>query len=294
MDSQTLRARAIALYDRFTHETLDRRAFMAELTLLAGSAAAANALLAAVAADPARAAIIPPDDSRLIIRKGGYALPGLGEMTGYFASPKGMKEKLPAVMVVHENRGLNAHTEDVARRLALEGFYVVATDFLSPKGGTPVDEDKARSLIGELSNDDVTAQAVATLARLKTLENTNGKAGLIGFCWGGAVVNRVLIAPDTPADAGVSYYGTAPAPADAPKLGAPLLLQLAGNDARVNETATPWADALKKAGKPVEAFTYPGVEHAFNNDSSAARYNKAAAELAWKRTVAFLKRHLAA
>ncbi|WOK36324.1 dienelactone hydrolase family protein [Sphingomonas sp. C3-2] len=294
MNRQTIRARAIALYDRFTHEHLDRRAFMAELVALAGSAAGANALLTSIAADPARAALTAPDDKRLVIRKGPYALPGHdGEMKGYFASPRVKGKKLPAVMVIHENRGLNAHIEDVARRLALDGFFVCAPDFLSIKGGTPPDEDHARALIAELHYPDVVAQAIGTLARLKKLDNTNGKAGLIGFCWGGALVDRVLIAPDSPADAGVSYYGMAPSPEDAPKLRAPLLMHLAGNDSRVNATATPWAEALKRAGKPAEAYTYPGVDHAFNNDSSAARYNKAAADLAWDRTIAFLKKYLA-
>lgn len=294
MNRQTIQNRAIALYDRFTHKTLDRRSFMAELTALAGSAAAANLLLTAIAADPARAAIVPPDDARLIVRKGRYALPGHGgTMTGYFVSPRGAKTKLPAVMVIHENRGLNAHIEDVARRLALEGFFVVAPDFLSSKGGTPADEDKARTLIAELPVADVIAQSLGTLSRLKTLRNTNGRAGVIGFCWGGGLVDSILIEPNSPADAGVSYYGVAPTPENAARARAPLLMHLAGNDARVNATAQPWAEALKKAGKPVDTFVYPGVEHAFNNDSSAARYNKAAADLAWDRTVAFLKRNLA-
>lgn len=295
MKRQAIHDRAIALYDQFTHHTLDRRAFMAELTALAGGAAAANLLLASIAADPAHATIVPADDKRLILRKGSYQLPGnAGQMMGYFAFPRGAGKKLPAVMVIHENRGLNAHIEDVARRLALEGFFVVAPDLLSSRGGTPSDEDKARALISALAAPDVVSQSVGTLSRLKTLKNTNGRAGVVGFCWGGGIVDSILIEPNSPADAGVSYYGMAPPPADAAKVNAPLLMHLAGKDSRVNATAQPWADALKKAGKPVEAFIYPGVDHAFNNDSSAARYNKAAADLAWDRTVAFLKRYLMA
>ncbi|RJF90807.1 dienelactone hydrolase family protein [Sphingomonas cavernae] len=292
MIDNAVRAKAIALYDRYTHETLDRRSFMAELTRLAGSAAAANALLLSIAADPAVAAIVPPDDKRLVLRKGPYEIDG-GSMTGYFAKPANVARKLGAIMVIHENRGLNAHTEDVARRLALAGFFVVAPDFLSASGGTPADEDKAREMIGKLDYKQVIAQGVATIQRLKTLENTNGKAGTVGFCWGGAMVNQVALAAGKQLDAGVSYYGPAPAPAEAVRIQSPLLLQYAGNDGRVNATGAPWTEALKKAGKRVESFTYPGVEHAFNNDTSSARYNKAAADLAWDRTLAFFTRYLA-
>ncbi|MCJ8157190.1 dienelactone hydrolase family protein [Sphingomonas sp. LaA6.9] len=292
MIDRSIRQQAIALYDRYTHETLDRRAFMAELTRLAGSAAAANALLLSIAADPAGAAIVPPDDKRLVVRKGPYELDD-GTMTGYFAKPASPRAKLGAIMVIHENRGLNAHVEDVARRLALAGFFVVAPDFLSASGGTPADEDKAREMIGKLDYQRAIAAGVSTIRRLKSLENTNGKAGTVGFCWGGAMVNQVALAAGKQLDAGVSYYGPAPAASEAVRIQAPLLLHYAGNDARVNATGMPWTEALKKAGKAVESFTYPGVEHAFNNDTSSARYNKDAADLAWDRTLAFFKRYLA-
>lgn len=292
MIDRSIRQQAIALYDRYTHETLDRRAFMAELTRLAGSAAAANALLLSIAADPAGAAIVPPDDKRLVVRKGPYELDD-GTMTGYFAKPASPGAKLGAIMVIHENRGLNAHVEDVARRLALAGFFVVAPDFLSASGGTPADEDKAREMIGKLDYQRAIAASVSTIRRLKSLENTNGKAGTVGFCWGGAMVNQVALAAGKQLDAGVSYYGPAPAASEAVRIQAPLLLHYAGNDARVNATGMPWSEALKKAGKAVESFTYPGVEHAFNNDTSSARYNKDAADLAWDRTLAFFKRYLA-
>lgn len=292
MTDTTIREQAIALYDRYTHEGRDRRAFMTELTALAGGAAAANALLMAIAADPAAATIVPADDKRLIVRKGPYDIGTGGKMTGYFAKPATAKAKLPGVMVIHENRGLNAHIEDVARRLALAGFFVVAPDFLSSSGGTPADEDKAREMIGKVDYKQVIGQGVATIVRLKTLENTNGKAGTVGFCWGGAMVNQVALAAGKQLDAGVSYYGPAPAPDEAARIQSPLLLHYAGNDGRVNATGAPWTEALKKAGKRVESFTYPGVEHAFNNDTSSARYNKAAADLAWDRTLAFFARYL--
>jgi carboxymethylenebutenolidase len=196
------------------------------------------------------------------------------------------------VMVIHENRGLTPHIEDVARRVALGGFYAVAPDFLSDQGGTPADENAARDLIGKANYDAVIASAIATIARLKTRENGNGKAGIIGFCWGGALVNRVAVAAGDALSAGVAYYGPAPAPEEAAKVQAPLLLHYAGKDARVAATGVPWTEALKAAGKDVTAYTYEGVDHAFNNDTSKERYNEAAATLAWERTIAFLHSHI--
>ena len=286
-----VRAEAVALYDRFTHEGMDRRVFMERLTAIAGSAAAANALLMAIAADPAAAAISRADDPRLVVRKGSLGK-GVG-LDGYIAAPRAAKGKLPAVIVVHENRGLNPHTEDVARRIALEGYFVVAPDFLTPVGGTPADQDAARDAIGKLDLGAAMRSAVAEVGALKALDNTNGKVGAVGFCWGGAFVNNMAIYAGDQMNAAVSYYGPAPAPAEAAKVSAPMLIHLAGRDARVNATGEPWIAALKAAGKTVEGVTYPNVEHAFNNDTSAERYDKAAADKAWATTLAFFKRHLA-
>jgi carboxymethylenebutenolidase len=291
--SEGLRAAAIALYDRFTHEGLDRRAFMAELTKLAGSAAAANALLLAIAADPAAAALTAEGDERLVVRRGSLELKGT-KLNGYVAAPKGSRGKLASVIVVHENRGLNRHIEDVARRIALAGYFAVAPDFLSGNGGTPADEDAARAAIGKLDLGAVVSEAVALAGQLRRRKDGNGKVGAIGFCWGGAFVNRLAVAAGPKLDAAVSYYGPAPAPAEAARVHAPILAHLAGNDTRVNAGAAPWIEALKAAGKDVTAYTYPGVEHAFNNDTSAERYNEAAAKLAWERTLAFFKSHLQA
>ena len=293
MIDDSLRARAIALYDRFTHDHHDRRTFMREMTLLAGSAAAATALVNAIGASPAAAAMVDPADPRLVTRKGGYAVGGGKMMTGYFAAPRGSGRKVSAVMVIHENRGLNAHTEDVARRLALAGHFAVAPDFLSDQGGTPADEDQARAMIGKVDYDQMIAAGFATLGRLKGLSNGNGKAGMVGFCWGGAMVHQVALAAGAGVDAAVSYYGPAPAPEAVARLQAPLLIHLAGNDARVNATGEPYAAAAKATGKPVTLHVYPGVEHAFNNDTSAERYNKTAADLAWSRTLAFFQQHMA-
>ena len=195
-------------------------------------------------------------------------------------------------MVIHENRGLTAHIKDVARRIGLEGFRAVAPDFLSLSGGTPANEDAGRDAIGKLDLAKVTADAVTMLDELSK-SSRGGKVGAVGFCWGGAFVNRLAVAAGDKLDAGVSYYGPAPDPSEAAKVQAPLMIHLAGLDARVAQTAFPWIAALRAAGKPVTYQSYDGVNHAFNNDTSAERYNKAAADLAWQRTVRFLRRHLA-
>lgn len=283
-----LRDQAIALYDAFTHEHHDRRRLLKQMTLLAGSAAAAEALIAGIAASPAAAALTDPGDARLSIATATATRAGK-PLTTYTARAKAAKPPAGVVLVVHENRGLTAHIQDVARRLALAGFVAVAPDFLSAQGGTPADEDAARTLIGTVDYDLILAQAVALLdAEAKA----GAQVGAVGFCWGGAFVDRFAIAAGARLKAGVAYYGPAPAPAEAVRVQTPLLLHYAGKDARVAQTATPWVAALKAAGKPVEAFTYPGVDHAFNNDTAADRYDKAAADLAWSRTLAFLHARL--
>ena len=292
MDEE-LRRQAIALYDRFTHEEMERRDFFAAMTRIAGGAAAANLLIGSIAASPAAAAMVPANDKRLktgmtTIRAGGAA-----PYKTYVAEPRATGVKRGSVLVIHENRGLNDHIRDVARRLALAGYVAVAPDLLTPSGGTPADEDAARTAIGKLDLGAATAAGVAMLARLRARKDSNGRVGAVGFCWGGAFINRLAVAAGPALAAGVSYYGPAPAPAEAAKVSAPLLIQLAGLDTRVAATADPWIEALKAAGKTVEAFTYPNVNHAFNNDTSAERYDKAAAELAWSRTLAFFKRYLA-
>lgn len=288
-----LRNAAIALYDRFTHEGLGRRAFMRELTRIAGSTAAANALLLAIAADPAAAALTAENDPALIIKRGAIG-PKDNKLRGYIAAPRAAKgRKIPAVLVIHENRGLNRHIEDITRRLALAGYFAAAPDFLSGVGGTPANEDKAREEIGKLDLAAAVNDAVAALDTLRRLRHGNGKVGAVGFCWGGAFVNRLAVAAGTRLDAGVGYYGPAPDPSEAAKVKAAMMLHYAALDERVNVTGLPWAQALTKAGVRVEAFTYPGVNHAFNNDTSAERYNKEAADLSWARTLGFFKRELA-
>ena len=289
---QDKRQQAIELYDRFTHEGMDRRLFMARMTAIAGSAAAATALVATIAADPAAAAIVPANDRRLrtmTTRLGGNG--NLPLYTAYTAEPA-TGEREASVIVIHENRGLNDHGRDVARRLALSGFHAVAVDWLSPLGGTPTDENKAREMIGKLDLTASTTHAVAMLDLLAGRKGGNGKVGAVGFCWGGAFVNRLAVAAGNKLGAGVSYYGVAPDPAEAARVTAPLVIQLAGLDERVNKSAFPWVSALRAAGKPVKYFNYEGVNHAFNNDTSVERYDKTASDLAWKRTIAAIRTNL--
>lgn len=290
--SNDIRRRAIALFDRFTHEGLDRRDFMNRMAVLAGSFAAAEALVASIAASPAAAAIVPENDPR--IRTSTDSFLGMGNLpqhSAYIASPR-QGSRHPTVMVVHENRGLNAHIRDVTRRLALAGFYAVAPDFLSPVGGTPADEDAARDAIGKLDLAAATAAGVAMLDEMRARVDGGAGVGAVGFCWGGAYVNRLAVSAGEKLDAGIVYYGPAPDPAEATRVQAPLMIHVPELDDRVKATAWPWVKALRAADKPVTAYNYPGANHAFNNDTSAERFDKAAAELAWKRTLRLLRRHL--
>ncbi len=281
----------IAAYDEYTHLTLDRRRFMEKLTMLAGSGAAAAAIAPMLAASKASAAVIEENDARLDTQEIAYP-GGSGEMKGYLAVPKDAAGKLPAVIVIHENRGLNPHIRDVTRRMALESFVALAPDFLSPQGGTPENEDQAREMFSKLDMAATVANGEATRAFLAGYEKANGKVGAIGFCWGGGLVNRLAVAsPEL--GAGVAYYGAQPPAEDVPKIKAPLLLHYAGLDERINAGIDAYKAALEKDGKTFELHVYDGVNHAFNNDTSAARYDKAAADLAWSRTVAFLKKYLA-
>jgi carboxymethylenebutenolidase len=286
MDPQT-RQQAIDLYDRFTHEGMDRRVFIRRMAAIAGSVAAAEALIGSIAASPAAAAIVPADDKRLTTRVQKLA----NGYSAYVAEPRTRSLK-PTVIVIHENRGLNEHIRDVTRRIALAGYRGVAPDFLSPSGGTPSNEDAARDAIGKLDLAKSVSDAVAILDELSK-SSRGGKVGAVGFCWGGGFVNRLAVAAGDKLDAGVPYYGPAPDPAEAPKVEAAMLIHDAGLDDRVNRTSFPWVEALRAAGKTVRFYLYEGANHAFNNDTSAERYDKAAATRAWGRTLAFFKRHLA-
>lgn len=283
--------RIIDLYDRFTHGEMNRRSFLDKLAHLAGSSAAAVALLPMLQNDYAKAAIIPADDARLVSGRVSFESPK-GKIDGYLTRLKG-NAKRPAVLVIHENRGLNPHLEDVARRLALDGFLAYAIDLLSLVGGTPASEDEARDLHPKLNQDDALVALVAAVDFLKKYPESTGKVGAVGFCFGGLMVNR-LAAASPELDAGVAYYGRQVPAAQVPNIKASLLLHYAENDAGVNAGIADYEAALKANNKSYVIHTYPGTQHAFNNDTGAARYNKAAADLAWQRTIAFFTEKLGA
>lgn len=287
----SLRERAIQLYDRYTHDHLDRRRLLREMTALAGSAAAAEVLIGAIAPSAAAAAVVAPDDKRLKTYSTGPGADGQG-LGGYHAELKRGARKRVMVLVIHENRGLNDHIRDVARRVALAGFPAFAPDYLSGMGGTPADADRARGMIGELDLGRMVARTAFMIRTTNEAFEGRLRFGAVGFCWGGAFVNRLAVEAGPALAAGVSYYGPAPAPSEAAKVEAAMMVHLAGNDQRVNATGLPWIEALRAAGKRVEGHVYPGVAHAFNNDTSAERYDGAAADLAWGRTTAFLGREL--
>lgn len=282
--------RIIELYDEYTHAPLERRVFLRRLAALTGSTAAAFAVLPMLENNYAQAAVVAENDSRVSGSMINY--PGAsGGLRAYLATPTSGPAKRAGVIVIHENRGLNAYVEDVARRLAVAGFTAMAPDLLSPLGGTPPDQDTARSLIARVDQVVAVRDLVAAIPFLKGRPDSNGKVGAVGFCWGGTLTNQLAVAaPDL--DAAVPFYGTAPSAQDVPKIKASLMLHYAGNDSRVNAGVPSYEAALKAAGVPYELYMYDNTEHAFHNDTAGARYNKEAAELAWSRTIAFLKKNL--
>ncbi|HVO13431.1 MAG TPA: dienelactone hydrolase family protein [Vicinamibacteria bacterium] len=281
--------RAIRLWDAYTHGDVGRREFFERLTELAGDAAAATTLMATLQNDYARASSVAEGDARLVTGTAGYDAAGT-RMSGYLARPK-EATRSPGVIVVHENRGLNPHIRDVARRLALQGFLAFAPDALSPLGGTPADEDEARAMIQGLDREQTVARLAAAVPYLAGHPQSTGRVGAVGFCWGGGMVNR-LAAAGTALAAVVSYYGPTLPAEEVPRVSAPLLLHYAGLDERINAGVPAFAAALEQHGKAYQMHRYEGVNHAFNNDTNAARYDQAAAELAWGRTIAFLRQHL--
>jgi carboxymethylenebutenolidase len=281
--------RIIDLYDRFTHGGISRRAFLDQLALLAGSAAAAAGLLPLLANDYAKAAIVAEDDPRLASEPFSYAS-AVGPIGGYLTRDKA-KGKRPTVIVIHENRGLNPHIRDVARRMALEGFLVLAPDLLSVNGGTPPDDDQARERHSHTDPKQMLDAAVAAIPIMRDHRESNGNVGAVGFCFGGGILNRMAAASGD-LKAAVSYYGLQPPAAEVPGIQAALLLHYAGLDQRVNAGIADYEAALKAHIKRYTIYIYPGVNHAFNNEGAGPRYDKAAADLAWSRTVAFFREQL--
>ncbi|MCW2236712.1 dienelactone hydrolase family protein [Azospirillum canadense] len=279
----------IDLYDEYTHRPLPRRVFLERLAVLVGSATAIPAILAQIEPNYALAAQVPGDDSRIAADRISYQ-GATGDVAGYLARPK-LVEKAPAVIVIHENRGLNPYVEDVTRRLAVAGFIAMVPDLLSPLGGTPQDADQARDMIAKLDPDKTVNNLIGGMSFLMAHRYSNAKVGAIGFCWGGGFVNRLAIkAPDL--KAAVAFYGPTPDPALVGTIKAPLLLHYAGLDQNITAKVPAYDEALKKAGVEHTIYIYEGVNHAFHNDTSAERYNKDAAELAWGRSIEFLKSKL--
>ena len=283
----------LQLFDRYVHGGISRRGFLDGAGKYAVGGMTAAGLLEALSPNFAQAQQVSPADTRLVTSRLNFDSPqGYGKANGYLVKPAKASGDIPAILVVHENRGLNPHIEDIARRLALEGYLVFAPDALFSLGGYPGDEDKARELFGKLDPAKIRADFLAAAQLLKTHAGTNGRVGAVGFCFGGGVVN-VLATQWPDLNAGVPFYGVAPDLADVPRIRAPLMLHFAGNDERVDATWPPYEAALKAAHVRYEAFVYPGVEHGFNNDTTP-RFDAKAAALAWQRTLAFFAQNLRA
>lgn len=284
----------LILFDAYVHGDLDRRSFLSQAQKFAKAGVAATTLLAALSPNFAAGQQVPPGDPRLKIERVSYPSPsGSGTVRGYLVRPASAGEKrLPAVLVIHENRGLNPHIEDIARRLAVDGFMAFAPDALTPLGGYPGDEDKAREAFAKLDQAHALNDFLAAATLLRSRPDATGKLGVVGFCYGGGIVHQLAVRlPDL--DAGVPFYGNTPAPAEAAKVKAPLLIQRAEIDERINAAWPAYEAALRAAGVRFTAYQYPGTQHGFNNDTTP-RYDAAAAQLAWSRTVAFLKTQLGA
>jgi carboxymethylenebutenolidase len=279
----------IDLYDEYTHKPLPRRVFMERLVAMVGSVAAANAALALIEPQAARAQTVAPDDPRIAVFDNHVLAEGV---VGLLAVPRDNKRR-GVVIVVHENRGLNAHIKDVTRRVAAAGFVAFGPDYLYAMGGTPADADAARDMFPRLNPAEVLALSRRAIVAGAAHPAGSGKAGMVGFCWGGGQVNRAIVGVPELA-AGVCYYGVAPPDlSQVPAMRGALMAHLAGNDDRVNSTFPPFEAALAAAGKRVTVHRYEGKQHAFNNDTSAERYDRGAAELAWSRTLEFFGRELA-
>jgi len=281
----------LILFDAYVHGVIDRRSFLDQAKKFAVGGVTAAMLLDQLSPKFAEAQVVPRDDARLAAEYVEYDSPnGYGTMRGYLAVPAKASGKLPAILVVHENRGLNPHIEDVARRVALENFVAFAPDALFPLGGYPGDEDKARELFAKLDQTKTREDFVAAYGFLEARPDTTGKVGAVGFCWGGGIVNYLATRlPDLAA--GVAFYGSAPNLEDVPKIKAPLMIQSAEVDERINAGWPAYEQALKAANIKYERFLYPGTQHGFHNDTTP-RYDAAAAKLAWERTVAFFNSHV--
>lgn len=281
----------LILFDAYVHGTIDRRGFLAGAQKFAVGGMSASMLLAALSPNFAQAQQVKPDDPRLRSERLAYPSPdGHGTVNAYLVRPASASGPLPAILVAHENRGLNPHIEDIARRLALDGFMALAPDALTPLGGYPGDEDKARQLFAKLDQGKTREDFVAGARYLKHRADCSGKLGVVGFCWGGGIAH-VLATRLPELDAAVSFYGNHPPAGEAAKVKAPLLIQFAGVDERINAAWPAYEAALKAAGVRYTAHVYAGTQHGFNNDTTP-RFDAASAKLAWRRTLAFFEKTL--
>ncbi|RTL33576.1 MAG: dienelactone hydrolase family protein [Burkholderiales bacterium] len=281
----------LKLFDQYVHGLIDRRGFFQSAAKYTAGVAGAELLLAELSPNFAQAQQVQTNDARIQARYIEIPSPqGYGTVRGYLVQPAKVQGKLPTVLVVHENRGLNPHIEDIARRLALDNFIAFAPDALFPLGGYPGDEDKARELFPKLDQAKTRSDFLASAAALKAWPQGNGKVGVVGFCYGGGISNFLATQiPDLAA--AVPFYGAQPPEADVAQIKAPLQLHYAGNDERINAGWPKYEEALKKNKVSYEAYVYPNVQHGFNNDTTP-RYDQAAAKLAWQRTVDFFNKHL--
>jgi carboxymethylenebutenolidase len=284
--------KVLDLYDDYAHGRLTRRDYVARLGAFAVGGLTVEAILSSLTPNYAWAEQIKPDDPRIKTETITYKSPkGGGEMKGLLARPaKG--EKFPAVLVIHENRGLNPYIEDVARRLAVEGFLALAPDALTPLGGYPGNDDEGRAMQAKRDREAMMQDFIAAAQWLDAHEGSTGKLGAVGFCFGGGVVYQLAVRIPDVLDAGVPFYGSQPERADVPKIKAPLLIHNASLDRRILGGAATFEAAMKENNRPFEAYVYEGANHGFHNDTTP-RYDEAAAKLAWQRTVAFFKKHLA-
>ena len=289
-----LPAEAVEAYNLYIHGHIDRRAFMGRVNAVAASAVAATAIVDALMPNYAAAQQVRPDDPRIRTERPKVPSPnGHGSISGLLVRPANAgTTRLPAILVIHENRGLNPHIEDVARRLALENFMTFAPDTLTSVGGYPGDDEKGGALFGKLDRNKMSEDLYAAAVWLKNRQDSTGRLGVTGFCFGGGISNQLAVRMGADLAAAVPYYGGAPAAADVPKIKAAVLVHHGETDTRLVQAWPEYEAALKAAGVTYEGYIYPGAGHGFNNDATPARYNKAAADLAWKRTVDWFNTHV--
>jgi carboxymethylenebutenolidase len=282
----------LGLFDAYVHGAIDRRTFLDKAAKFAVGGVTALMLLEQLSPDFTAAQVVSPEDKRIAASYLEYDSPnGYGKARGYFVHPAEAKKKLAGVLVIHENRGLNPHIEDIARRLGLDGFVAFAPDALFTLGGYPGDEDKARELFPQLDQVKTREDFIAAAAFLKARPECTGRIGAVGFCYGGGMVNYLATRLGGDLSAGVCFYGSAPNMEDVPKIRAPLMIHSAEKDDRINASWPEFEQALKAAKVKYERFLYPGTQHGFNNDTTP-RYDADAAKLAWGRTLAFFEKRL--